>query len=65
MHLSLVEFSYNNSFHSSIGMTPYKALYRKCRALYVGQKHVKVIVVELVDEATNKIRLSGDRLKDV
>ena len=27
-HLSLIEFSYNNSYHSSIQMTPYKALYR-------------------------------------
>ena len=26
-HISLVEFSYNNSFQSSIGMTPFEALY--------------------------------------
>ena len=33
MYLLLVEFTYNNSFHSSIGMAPYKALYgRKCRS---------------------------------
>ena len=31
-HLSLVEFTYNNNYHSNIGMAPYKALYgRKCR----------------------------------
>ncbi|KAD4384698.1 hypothetical protein E3N88_24866 [Mikania micrantha] len=31
-HLPLVEFSYNNSYHSSIGMPPYEALYgRRCR----------------------------------
>ncbi|KAJ9566000.1 hypothetical protein OSB04_001966 [Centaurea solstitialis] len=31
-HLPLVEFAYNNSFHSSIGMAPFEALYgRKCR----------------------------------
>ncbi|WRX17141.1 Reverse transcriptase domain - like 10 [Theobroma cacao] len=31
-HLPLVEFAYNNSFQSSIGMAPYEALYgRKCR----------------------------------
>ena len=30
--LLLVEFSYNNSYHSSIGMAPFEALYgRKCR----------------------------------
>lgn len=32
-HLPLIEFSYNNSYHSSNGMAPYEALYgRKCRA---------------------------------
>ncbi|XP_048627476.1 uncharacterized protein LOC125596341 [Brassica napus] len=31
-HLPLVEFAYNNSFHTSIGMSPYEALYgRPCR----------------------------------
>ena len=31
--LSLVEFAYNNSFHASIGMAPYEALYgRPCRS---------------------------------
>ena len=32
-HLSLIEFSYNNSYHSSIQMAPYEALYeRRCRS---------------------------------
>ncbi|KAL0329358.1 UNVERIFIED_CONTAM: hypothetical protein Sradi_4922500 [Sesamum radiatum] len=32
-HLPPMEFVYNNSFHSSIGLAPYKALYgRKCRS---------------------------------
>ncbi|KAL0285964.1 UNVERIFIED_CONTAM: Transposon Ty3-G Gag-Pol polyprotein [Sesamum calycinum] len=32
-HLPLMEFAYNNSFHSSVGMAPYEALYgRKCRS---------------------------------
>ena len=31
-HIPLVEFVYNNSFQSSIGMAPYEALYgQKCR----------------------------------
>ncbi|KAI3748512.1 hypothetical protein L6452_11629 [Arctium lappa] len=31
-HLPLVEFAYNNSYHSIIGMAPFEALYgRKCR----------------------------------
>ena len=28
-HLPLVEFAYNNSYHSSIEMAPYEALYRR------------------------------------
>ena len=33
-HLPLVEFAYNNSYHASIGMAPYEALYRRrCRSL--------------------------------
>ena len=32
-HLSLIEFAYNNSYHSSIQMAPYEALYgRRCRS---------------------------------
>ena len=32
-HLPLIEFAYNNSYHSSIQMAPYEALYgRKCRS---------------------------------
>ena len=32
-HLSLVEFAYNNSYHSSIEMAPFKAFYgRPCRS---------------------------------
>ena len=32
-YLPLIEFAYNNSFHSSIGMVPFEALYgRKCRS---------------------------------
>ncbi|GLJ39702.1 hypothetical protein SUGI_0811690 [Cryptomeria japonica] len=31
-YLYLVEFAYNNDYHSSIGMSPYQALYgRPCR----------------------------------
>ncbi|XP_057247944.1 uncharacterized protein LOC130590069 [Beta vulgaris subsp. vulgaris] len=33
LSLNLVEFSYNNSYHASIQMAPYEALYgRKCRS---------------------------------
>ncbi|WMV45215.1 hypothetical protein MTR67_038600 [Solanum verrucosum] len=33
-HLPLIEFAYNNSFHSGIHMAPYEALYeRRCKSL--------------------------------
>ena len=33
-YIPLIEFAYNNSYQSSIGMTPYEALYgRRCRTL--------------------------------
>ena len=33
-HFPLIEFSYSNSYHSSIGMTPFEALYvKRCRSL--------------------------------
>ena len=32
VHLPLIEFSYNNSYHSNIGMAPFEAMYgRRCR----------------------------------
>ena len=36
-HLYLIEFAYNNSYHSSIDMAPYEALYgRRCRPSSLG-----------------------------
>ncbi|KAD2392916.1 hypothetical protein E3N88_39893 [Mikania micrantha] len=65
-HLPLVEFSYNNSYHASIGMPPYEALYgRRCRTPVcwggVGQKEVgsKAAVLEL----TEKLQLVKARMK--
>ncbi|WRX18518.1 Integrase [Theobroma cacao] len=60
-HLPLVEFGYNNSFQSSIGMAPYEALYgRKCRTPLcwdeVGDK--KLFNVELIDLTNDKIKVS-------
>ncbi|KAI3762710.1 hypothetical protein L1987_53151 [Smallanthus sonchifolius] len=38
-HLPLAEFSYNNSYHSTIGMLLFKMLYgRRCRTRFVGVK---------------------------
>jgi len=56
----LIEFSYNNSYHSSIGMAPFKALYgRKCKSLIGWFEVGKVALIgpELVHEAMEKVRL--------
>ncbi|GKF36644.1 putative reverse transcriptase domain-containing protein [Tanacetum coccineum] len=57
-HLPLVEFSYNNSYHSSIKAAPFEALYgRKCRSpicwAEVGQ--VQLTGPEMVQETTEKV----------
>eukprot|EP00253_Pinus_taeda_P035559 PITA_35559 len=52
-YLPLVEFSYNNSYHSSIGMPPYQALYgRPCRTPLSWEKLEDRVIVgqELVQE---------------
>ena len=59
-YLPLVEFTYNNSYHSSIGMSPYEALYeRKCRSplcwIEVGEKHIEG--PDLIRETTKKVPL--------
>ena len=65
-HLSLMEFAYNNSYQSSIGMAPFEALYgRKCRTLVcwdeVGER--RLIGPELVQITLDKIQIVRDRLK--
>ena len=38
IHLPLIEFAYNNSYHASIEMAPYEALYGgNADHLYVGK----------------------------
>ena len=65
-HLPLIEFAYNNNYHSSIHMAPYEALYgRKCRSPIcweeVGER--KLLGPELVQMTTKKIKLIRERLK--
>ncbi|KAJ9566564.1 hypothetical protein OSB04_002530 [Centaurea solstitialis] len=65
-HLPLVEFSYNNSFHASIGMPPYEMLYgRRCRTPVcwgeVGQRELGS--TEIVQKTIEGIQLIRDRLR--
>ncbi|GJW74625.1 putative reverse transcriptase domain-containing protein [Tanacetum coccineum] len=65
-HLPLVEFSYNNSYHSSVRCAPFEALYgRKCRSpiMWAEVGEGQLIGPELVQETTEKISQIKDRLK--
>ncbi|GJR34704.1 putative reverse transcriptase domain-containing protein [Tanacetum coccineum] len=67
VHLPLVEFSYNNSYHSSVRCAPFEALYgRKCRSpiMWAEVGEGQLIGPELVQETTEKISQIKDRLKD-
>ncbi|GJV24479.1 putative reverse transcriptase domain-containing protein [Tanacetum coccineum] len=65
-YLPLVEFSYNNSYHSSVKCARFEALYgRKCRTpiawAEVGES--KLFGLDIVQETTDKIVQIKERLK--
>ena len=66
LHLSLVEFAYNNNYQASIDMAPYEAFYgRKFWTHFywdkVGER--KLEYVELIEATLEKIKIIQDRLK--
>ncbi|GJR06715.1 putative reverse transcriptase domain-containing protein [Tanacetum coccineum] len=66
VYLPLVEFSYNNSYHSSVRCAPFEALYgRKCRSPIMWAEVVEghLIGLKLVQETTEKISQIKNRLK--
>ena len=61
-----MEFAYNNSYQSNIGMAPYEALYgRKCRThvCWTELNEYKVIGSDIVKEIEEKVRVIQQRLK--
>ncbi|KAL0417133.1 UNVERIFIED_CONTAM: Transposon Tf2-11 polyprotein [Sesamum latifolium] len=65
-HLPLMEFAYNNSFHSSISMAPYEALYgRRCRSpvCWDIEGLQQLEGPELVQETVKKIQIVKKCLK--
>jgi transposase InsO family protein len=66
-YLPLVEFAYNNSFHSSIRMPPYEALYgRPCRTLLSWDRLEDRVTIgaELIQEMEEQVIQSRQRLKE-
>ena len=72
-YLALIEFAYNNQYHSSIGMAPYEALYgRKCRSPVFWDKEGLEILegpaivqatMDKVDVIKSKLKAAQDRQK--
>lgn len=64
--LHLIKFTYNNSFHSSIGMTPHEALYgRKCQTSLCWYETGENLILgpELVQQTTEKIKIVQEKMK--
>ncbi|XP_073017089.1 uncharacterized protein [Primulina eburnea] len=64
--VSLVEFTYNNNYQSSIGMAPYEALYgRKCRSpLYWEEVGERIMLgLELVQQTEDVVELIQEGMK--
>ncbi|GJR94281.1 retrovirus-related pol polyprotein from transposon TNT 1-94 [Tanacetum coccineum] len=67
VYLPLAEFSYNNSYHTSIRCAPFEALYgRKCRSpmLWAEIREGSLIRPELVQETTDKVVAIKERLQE-
>ncbi|GJZ75698.1 putative reverse transcriptase domain-containing protein [Tanacetum coccineum] len=67
-HLPLVEFSYNNSYHTSIKAAPFEALYgQKCRSpiCWAEVGDAQLTGLEIVHETTEKIIQIKKRIQAV
>ena len=65
-HLPLVEFSYNNSYHSSISMDPFEALYgRICRSQFgwFEMGYSSLLGPQLIYKTLEKVHMIRNHLK--
>jgi len=64
--LPLIEFTYNNSFHASIGMAPFEALYgRNCRTPLYWYKTSENLIIgpEIIQQTTDIVKLAQEKMK--
>ena len=67
-HLPLIEFTYNNSYQTSIGMVPFEALYRRlCRSPIcwseVGDKDL--LGPDIIRENNDKVKVVKEKILTV
>lgn len=64
--MSLIEFTYNNNFHSSIGMETFEVLYgRRCKTPLCWYESDESVVLgpEIVPHTTEKIKMIQENMK--
>ena len=62
----MIEFTYNNSFHFTIGMAPNEALYcRRCRTplCWLESGEDLTLGPEVVQQTTKKVKLIQERMR--
>ena len=65
-YLPLIEFSYNNSFQATIGMSPYEALYgRKCRSPihWFETRKKQIATPDFIESTIEAIKLIRERMR--
>ena len=59
----MIEFAYNNSYHSSIDIAPYEALYgRRCRTP-VCWDEARLLGSKIIQHTINQVKIIRDKLK--
>jgi len=64
--LPLIEFTYNNNFHSSIGMALFEALYgQRCRTSLCWYESGESVLLgpDVVQEMTEKVKMIQEKMK--
>lgn len=64
--LPLIEFTYNNSFHTSIGMASFEGLYgRKCRTplCWLDSGDNLILGPDVIQQTTDQVKIIQEKIK--